>query len=106
MKIKLLAAICVLAILAGTVGMTVTAETQATDAFQLGYALVDLNPYWSIYSGERKPAAMQDGDMLPLPMAGYGDNSHRLSGPALYDDNGDGKVNLYDVTCILRKIAG
>lgn len=92
MKIKLLAILCVLAILAGTLGVTVTAEPQS-DTFKAGYALVDLNPYWSIYAGERKPATMQDGDIMPLPMAGYGDNAHRLSDATLYDDNGDGEVS-------------
>ena len=93
MKIKLLALICVLAILAGTLGMTVTAETQTTGVFQAGYASVDINPYWSIYDGERKPATMTDEDIMPLPMAGYGDNAHRLSDSVLYDVNGDGKVS-------------
>ena len=89
---RLFAVLCVLALVLSALAVTGTAATQ-DDTLKAGYADVDLNPYWSTYIGTRKPNTMKDGDIMPLPMAGYGNNTHRLSAPALFDDNGDGKIS-------------
>ena len=89
---RLLAMLCAVVAVVGFIAVA-TPEAQAATALKAGYATVDINPYWSTYSGARKPATLKATDMMPLPMAGYGDNSHRLSAPALLDDNGDGKIS-------------
>ena len=89
---RLFALFCVIALSVSALAVTGMAATQ-DDTLKAGYATVDVNPYWSTYSGARKPSTLTATDMMPLPMAGYGDNAHRLSAPALIDANGDGKVS-------------
>lgn len=85
------------------------AEAATTEGYEVGYAKVDINPYWHAWanwsknrkdsSGNALPDAgtypRQDFydsyDLMPLPMAGYGNNETRLSRPKLMDDNGSGK---------------
>lgn len=107
---KILAFLLVLVLAVGTLTLTATA-TSDSDAYEVGYAKVDINPYWKEwinYSAEKTlnatgepwpnrgqiPEAYQniysEYDMLPLPMGGYGNNSTRLSRPKLMDDNGSG----------------
>ena len=95
--------------------VAVSADAQA-QGYEVGYAKVDINPYWHAWmewSKDRKDASgnpipnagtypyqdfYEPYDMLPLPMSGYGTNESRLSRPKLMDDNGSGvgasKVNV------------
>lgn len=86
---------CILVLTLGImVSSAVPAKAQA-DAFYVGFARVDINPY------------VVDGDlssgMMELPLRGVGDTWNRLSKPQLLDDNGDGKIDKNDglsATCI------
>ena len=90
------------ALLLGTVALSAGASAQP---YQVGYAKVDINPYWHAWmewsKNENNSAIPNAGtypyqdfyepyDLLPLPMAGYGSNESRLSRPKLMDDNGSG----------------
>ena len=103
---KLLVFVCVLALALGVFSMTAAAQTsQDENAFKAGYAKVDINPWWSIWeeAGYEIPSDYTAGQIMPLPMDGYGDGAGRLSEPTLKDDNGDGDVNADDglhATCI------
>lgn len=93
---KMLAFLLVLALAAGLLAMTATA-TETRDGYQVGYAKVDINPYWNIWeaTGKKIPTFSDyqytSYDIMPLPMAGYGNNYLRLAKPKLVDDNGSGK---------------
>ena len=91
------------AMLLGTVAMS--AGAAGSQPYQVGYAKVDINPYWHAWmewSRNENNSAIPDAgtypyqdfyepyDLLPLPMAGYGGNESRLSRPKLMDDNGSG----------------
>ena len=107
---KGLALLLVLAMALGTLAITATAENTDAVDYRVGYSKVDLNPYWSIWqaTGGTIPTELenyavdQNGNpigsdhMMPLPMGGYGGNTHRLSRPELIDDNGSG-VHADDV---------
>ena len=75
----------------------------ATDnAYEVGYAKVDINPYWYAWVEWSKTKTYPNAgtypyqdyydlyDLMPLPMGGYGNNDTRLSRPKLMDDNGSG----------------
>lgn len=90
--------------------LALTAGATEAGGYEVGYAKVDINPYWHAWmewsEGKSAPNAgtypYQDYydsyDLMPLPMAGYGNNDTRLSRPKLMDDNGSGvgasKVNV------------
>lgn len=103
MKKRIIAVLCILAL---TVGILTVASAEGTETellqVEVGYAKVDINPYWSIYQGE-KPADAQDDELMPLLLAG---STTRLAAKALVDDNGDGKIDGNDglqATCIAIK---
>ena len=97
---KLIVFALLAAFLLGALAVTAGAETTGT--YEVGYAKVDINPYWSAWmewsAGRSIPNAgtypYQDFydsyDIMPLPMAGYGSNESRLARPKLMDDNGSG----------------
>ena len=66
-----------------TVSKTNALAAGATSYF-VGYSKVDINPY------------AEDGTILPLQMAGFGDNTTRLALAEKLDDNGDGVVDEND----------
>ena len=86
------------AMLLGTVAMS--AGAAGSQPYQVGYAKVDINPYWHAWmewSRNENNSAIPDAgtypyqdfyepyDLLPLPMAGYGGNESRLSRPKLME---------------------
>ena len=86
-------------------GLSIPAAAQTPQSYEVGYAKVDINPYWYAWmewsKNENNAAIPNAGtypyqdfyepyDLLPLPMAGYGSNESRLSRPKLMDDNGSG----------------
>ena len=100
---KVTIVILLAAMLLGAVAMSAGAATE--QPYQVGYAKVDINPYWHAWmawsKAENNSAIPNAGtypyqdfyepyDLLPLPMAGYGTNESRLSRPKLMDDNGSG----------------
>ena len=99
---KVIIFVLLAALLLGTVALSAGASAQP---YQVGYAKVDINPYWHAWMDWSKaqnnsniPNAgtypyqdfYEPYDLLPLPMAGYGSNESRLSRPKLMDDNGSG----------------
>ncbi|MBO5836893.1 MAG: DUF4886 domain-containing protein, partial [Oscillospiraceae bacterium] len=58
--------------------------TTGRDAYLVGYSKVDINPY------------AEDGTIMPLPMAGHGNNDNRLALAEKLDDSGDGMVDEND----------
>lgn len=93
MKRRILAIICMLAILTGALAVT-TAAQQDTATFRVGYAKKDINPWVD-------PDDWTKG-MLPIPLSGYGESYARLAQGWL-DDNGDGVADNKDglwTTCI------
>ena len=106
MKKRVLSLLLVVALAVGALSMSVTAANESQEAYQVGYAKVDINPYWhkwvewSSNTSNGVPAAQRgkipytfydEYDMMPLPMDGYGNNATRLSRPKLMDDNGSGE---------------
>lgn len=98
---RVLAVICMLALLLGFVPVSVPQvhALEITDAsaepFQVGYARVDINPYVV----EDDPSS----GIMALPLRGEGDVWNRLSEETLLDDNADGVVDEKDglkATCI------
>ena len=108
---KLFALLIVLCLCVGVLSVTAVpaaaaGAAKAGNAYEVGYAKVDINPYWhewvewskdttnDIPEGIRGTIPYTDYydeyDMLPLPMGGYGNNAYRLSRPKLMDDNGSG----------------
>ena len=97
---KFLTLLLVCAMALGVLAMTATASNTGDIDYRVGYAKVDLNPYWSIWeaAGNQIPQqavtsggeAVTSDHIMPLPMGGYGGNAHRLSRPELVDDNGSG----------------
>lgn len=97
---KLVIFVLTAVLLLGTLALTTGAESAGT--YEVGYSKVDINPYWTAWmewsKGQNIPNAgtypYQDFydryDIMPLPMAGYGNNDSRLSRPKLMDDNGSG----------------
>ena len=102
---KLFVVFCVIALALSVFSMTAAAQN-SEPAFEAGYALVDINPYWSVWTatGGAIPHAKYTGsNIMPLPMDGYGGSMSRLAEPTLTDDNGDGIVGAGDglqATCI------
>ena len=91
----------------------VPVRAEKAETYEVGYAKVDINPYWHAWQSWSKdktniPQALRgvmpytdfydQYDLMPLPMAGYGNNDTRLSRPKLMDDNGSGvgagKINV------------
>lgn len=108
---RALVCFCMLALILGAFSVTAATKDQQTDdAFCAGYALVDINPKWSVLTaagGEIPYSKYTEENVMPLPMDGYGDSIKRLAEPELTDDNGDGEVGAGDglqATCVaLRK---
>ncbi len=95
MKRKLLAFACIIAIMASVFAFTVTAKTPTEDVFRVGYAKVDINPYYT----EGAPSS----GIMPVPLRGTGSAYKRLAYNGKLDDNGDGKKDQNDglfLTCI------
>ena len=95
MKKKLLALVCVMALIAGVHIAPTTEATSAEEYFRVGYAKVDINPYY--VDGD------PDSGIMPVPLRGNGSAHLRLAYDTKMDDNGDGKVDQNDglyVTCI------
>lgn len=103
---RLLIYICLLALIVGAFSVNAAAQAgQAEKAFLAGYALVDINPRWEIWTdaGGTIPYSYTRDQIMPLPMDGYGSSMSRLAEPNLSDDNGDGSVGAGDglqATCI------
>ena len=105
MKKRAISLLLVVALTVGALSMSVAAANESQEAYQVGYAKVDINPYWHEWvkwsnAGNGVPTAMRgqipyadfydEYDLMPLPMDGYGNNATRLSRPKLMDDNGSG----------------
>ena len=93
MKKRILAILCVLAVLVGALAVTTTAQLH-TAKFRVGYAKADINPWVD-------PDDWTKG-MLPIALGGYGESYARLT-KGWMDDNGDGVVDDEDglkATCI------
>ena len=104
---KVFAMLIALILAVGLLPMAAMQASAASDAvdYRVGYAKVDINPYWSIWeaTGGKIPTDLKNYSMdqngnpigsdhiMPLPMGGYGGNVHRLSRPELIDDNGSGQ---------------
>lgn len=106
MKKRIIAVLCILAL---TVGILTVASAEGTEKeplqIEVGYAKVDINPYWSIYQGT-KPEDVQDDEMMPLLLTG---TEVRLTAKTLVDDNGDGETDENDglqATCIAIRKGG
>ena len=105
MKKKVLSLLLALSLAVGVLSVTANAAGES-QAYQVGYAKVDINPYWhewtewSATTANAVPDEMRgvipyedfydEYDIMPMPMAGYGGNEKRLSRPKLVDDNGSG----------------
>ncbi len=78
------------------VGMAATgAEASAPAYYQVGYAKVDVNPYYN----EDNHAL----GLMPVPLRGNSYEEKRLALPNKMDDNGDGKIDDNDgifITCV------
>ena len=126
---KVLAVLLVICLCVGALSFTASAAgstTAAAEAYEVGYAKVDINPYWhewvewsnastgNIPDGIRGTIPYADFydeyDMLPLPMGGYGNNAYRLSRAKLMDDNGSGvgasKTNVTNTSRYYKKSNG
>lgn len=124
---KILALVCVLAVLTGISAATVLQADASAPNYQVGFSRVDINPYIYHYvdenrAGETPVELFTDADgrqyytqwnqdesgnteyeIMELPLRGSGDVWNRLSNVGLVDDNGDGVVNGEDglkVTCV------
>ena len=92
---KVFALLCILAVMVSISVFTPTPAEAAENAFQVGYARVDINPY--VVDGDFSSGIMQ------LPLRGSGDVWNRLSTKGLVDDNGDGVIDENDglkATCV------
>ena len=97
---KLIVFLLTAMLLLGMVGLPAGAESAGQ--YEVGYAKVDINPYWYAWMEWSKGNSFTNAgtypyqdfyepyDIMPLPMAGYGNNASRLSRPKLMDDNGSG----------------
>lgn len=110
MKKRLIAALVLVTLVIGLCG-TIAAAAE-TPEYQVGYAKVDINPYYSArfenYLKEKLPTYngkwldLEYGDMMPLSLQGNSHTKERLT-IGKQDDNGDGIVDELDgvyVTCI------
>ncbi len=93
MKRRMLAVICVLAIMLGVIAFSTAAQDNTT-TYRVGYAITDINPWVN-------PDDHDEG-VLPVPLGGYGDPQYRLT-MGIADDDGEagesGKEGLF-ATCI------
>ncbi len=80
MKKRILAALCVIALLVSTIPVGITAETGSSDNFSVGYAKTGINPWVD--------AEDPSQGVLPIPLAGYGDAANRLA-VGIINDDGD-----------------
>jgi len=100
MEKKLIVFLLTAVLLIGTLSLTAGAQSAGT--YEVGYAKVDINPYWTAWMDWSKGKSIPNAgtypyqdfydayDIMPLPMAGYGNNETRLSRAKLMDDNGSG----------------
>ncbi len=98
MKKRLIAVLCILALTVGI--LTVVNAEEPEPALKVGYAKVDINPYWSVLPEGDRPAWASENELMPLFLTG---TSARLASEALIDDNGDGVVDGNDglqATCV------
>lgn len=98
---KVILTICALAVLLGAFVVATPQAKAAEEAYQVGYARVDINPY--IDPTLTGSDLVAQSNIMALPLYGSGDVWNRLSTYGLVDDNGDGKVNEEDglkATCI------
>jgi len=84
MSKRILAFICMLALLVGLLPVGALAETQSTpDTYMVGYAKTNINP------------PQYEGSILPIYLTGNGNDSERAC-TGMMDDNGDGETNEND----------
>ena len=118
MKKRILAVVCMLAVLVGVFAVGAAASTGTDGKYDVGYVKVDVNPwiqseYISIgienttytdadpYVGTisinnpNNTAAVVDQPFVKVPLAGYSNSTSRLAS-ALADDNGDGLIGEGD----------
>lgn len=92
---KIIAAVALLAVLAGLIFGVSTSASATDNYYQVGFARVDINPY---VNGKD----MSEG-IFALPLRGSSNVWNRLSTNGVLDDNGDGTVDERDglkATCI------
>lgn len=93
MKQRVIAILCLLAVMIGIMAMTTTAKEE-TASFRVGYSKKDITPWVD-------PDDWTKG-VRPIPLSGYGESYARLAKGWL-DDNGDGVADDKDglfTTCI------
>lgn len=98
MKKRLIAVLCILALTVGI--LTVVNAEEPEPALKVGYAKVDINPYWSVLPAGDRPDWASENELMPLFLTG---TSARLASETLIDDNGDGVVDGNDglqATCV------
>lgn len=87
MKRRIIAVLCLLVVLAGTLAVSATAE-QENDRYQVGYSKKDMNPWTD-------PENPSVNSLVDIPLAGYANSMERLA-TAMMDDNGDGVTDASD----------
>ena len=89
MRKRILAFICMLAILVGLLPVGALAQTESTpDTYMVGYAKMDMNPWADL--DEKDP-----NNLLPVYLTGNGDDGERAC-KGMMDDNGDDVVGEED----------
>ena len=122
MKQRIIALVCLLAILVGTFAVGATANAKQGDSYMVGYSKKDVNPWiQSAYTGPDLgiPAAdVKDADgnfidgivpvslsdnntgeqqyIVSVPLSGYGNITTDRNADKMTDDNGDGILGLGD----------
>lgn len=99
MKKRLIAVLCILALIVGVLTIA-SAQEAEEETLKVGYAKVDINPYWSVLPEASRPEGVSADELMPLFLAG---SSTRLATEKLIDDNGDGVIDGNDglqATCI------
>ena len=102
MKRKLIALLCLLAIVVSVFAVGITAQG-ATEYYQVGYSKQDINP-WLDPSDHSKGIILAGDDSLGIPLSGYGGDAEDRIATSMIDDNGDGVVDENDglfTTCTI-----
>ena len=97
MKKRVLAILCMLAIVVSVFAVAATATTDNSELYKVGYAKKSINPIKDT-SGNFADVNPNEGSFVTIPLSGGIVNT----GAALTDDNGDGKTDKNDgvfVTC-------
>ena len=89
MRKRILAFVCMLALLVGLLPVGALAQTEnAPDTYMVGYAKMDMNPWVDL--DEKDP-----DNLLPVYLTGNGNDSERACN-GMMDDNGDGEIGEGD----------